>query len=715
MNPSNKTGRLMIILLFCLTIFFFWGNSAHAVMLKMDLEELTEGADKIIVGTVLSSSSKWNEDRTSIFTKVTILVEERLKYAAEYQEITIIVPGGEAEGITQVVSDMPEFRAGERVLLFLDQLAAHQGPQMNMKELLPAAPIFSMHGHFQGKLGIIEEKVGALSLNEVKDQVRSFISGKNFCTEPASTDDDPVLVGSSPYVFNGQKWFGAWPVVDYKINASGGPTDGCTLTALQNASNTWNNAGAKFSFDNAGTHTRTGSYTQNMVNEITWHNLGNTSTLAQAIWWFYSSTGEIIEADMIFNTYHTWSTAAKTPAGTYDVETVALHEFGHWLSLGHSSTYEAIMWPNYKGTQRTLHPDDIAGITTIYGAATAGLSPESYELNVDRVGQGRTDPKVGIHEYDEGTQITLTATPGSGWRFEKWVINSVAYDTSILEVTMDANKTASAHFAEIQPKQFALTIEKNGQGSTDPAAGNYEYDEGTQVNLTAIPASGWQFEKWVINDTEHKQSTVSASMETVTTAIAYFEELEVEDVLPPELDNMIFIGNLGLSIDLLFDHNELAREKINDALKDTDVSLADVLIHFTRADQLFWLIGRQVPTEGEVDSILSRFIGYWNAAGEWIDWLPDTQVYTAVVDVKDFGFGFKEITIIETDLPEASLFTIEEMMDTDAKVAIGDTLTANIVETATLILMDLEETILATAGLDVSKSQENILVELLEE
>jgi len=51
------------------------------------------------------------------------------------------------------------------------------------------------------------------------------------------------------------------------------------------------------------------------------------------------------------------------------VQSVAAHEFGHWLSLDHSSNTEATMY--YRTglgdtKQRTLNSDDISGTRSIY-------------------------------------------------------------------------------------------------------------------------------------------------------------------------------------------------------------------------------------------------------------------------------------------------------------------------------------------------------------
>ncbi|CBI34985.3 unnamed protein product, partial [Vitis vinifera] len=61
----------------------------------------------------------------------------------------------------------------------------------------------------------------------------------------------------------------------------------------------------------------------------------------------------------------TWSIGAVPNA--MDLETVALHEIGHLLGLGHSSVQNAIMFPSISsGVTKGLHEDDIQGISALY-------------------------------------------------------------------------------------------------------------------------------------------------------------------------------------------------------------------------------------------------------------------------------------------------------------------------------------------------------------
>jgi subtilisin len=69
-----------------------------------------------------------------------------------------------------------------------------------------------------------------------------------------------------------------------------------------------------------------------------------------------------------------------------------------------------------------------------------------YTLTVGVDGLGTTSPTAGTHVYNAGSNVVLSATAAEGHLFDKWVINNVDYTTSSVNVTMDSNVTATAHF-----------------------------------------------------------------------------------------------------------------------------------------------------------------------------------------------------------------------------------------------------------------------------
>ncbi|KAL4639226.1 hypothetical protein ACB092_03G202400 [Castanea dentata] len=76
----------------------------------------------------------------------------------------------------------------------------------------------------------------------------------------------------------------------------------------------------------------------------------------------------------------------STSLAAIDLESVAVHEIGHVLGLGHSSVVESIMYPAITSRTRKveLHSDDIMGVQYLYGANPAGNNGSSPPSSSDR-------------------------------------------------------------------------------------------------------------------------------------------------------------------------------------------------------------------------------------------------------------------------------------------------------------------------------------------
>lgn len=96
---------------------------------------------------------------------------------------------------------------------------------------------------------------------------------------------------------------------------------------------------------------------------------GASGVLAHAF--FPPPNGGALAGDCHFDDAETWSVAG----GGVDLVSVAGHEIGHALGLAHSSVQGSLMYPYYSGPQRTLHPDDVAGIQALYGARVQAPIP----------------------------------------------------------------------------------------------------------------------------------------------------------------------------------------------------------------------------------------------------------------------------------------------------------------------------------------------------
>jgi hypothetical protein len=100
------------------------------------------------------------------------------------------------------------------------------------------------------------------------------------------------------------------------------------------------------------------------------YNFG-TSTLASA-YMPPSANNYSIAGDIQFNTGQTFNIGS-----TYDLFTVAAHEFGHALGLDHSTNSYAVMYASYTNKKCGLFSDDISGIRAIYSSGNA-RSYDSY-------------------------------------------------------------------------------------------------------------------------------------------------------------------------------------------------------------------------------------------------------------------------------------------------------------------------------------------------
>ncbi len=130
-----------------------------------------------------------------------------------------------------------------------------------------------------------------------------------------------------------------------------------------------------------------------------------------------------------------------------------------------------------------------------------------YTLTASTSGNGSVTSTDGFincpgacsHAYLDNTQVTLNATPATGWAFTGW--GGACSGTGSCQVTMTQNTNVSATFYQL-PVTLTVSVAGNGSvTSTDgfincPGTCTHIYQPNTQVTLNAAAASGWAFSGW---------------------------------------------------------------------------------------------------------------------------------------------------------------------------------------------------------------------------
>ena len=131
---------------------------------------------------------------------------------------------------------------------------------------------------------------------------------------------------------------------------------------------------------------------------------------------------------------------------------------------------------------------------------------------------------TGDGDYLSGTQVTVIATPNTGWIFQDWTENGNVVSTdSSYTFTVSSDRDLVANFESIT--YTITTISNPTNGGTTSGGGNYSY--GTIITLTASPNSGFYFINWTENG--NVVSTSPSFQYTVTgnsTLVANFNQQE---------------------------------------------------------------------------------------------------------------------------------------------------------------------------------------------
>lgn len=222
------------------------------------------------------------------------------------------------------------------------------------------------------------------------------------------------------------------------------------------------------------------------------------------------------------------------------------------LNIDDSDTLTATLQPEgtsgnieWNSSDSTVASVDDTGLVTAVSAGKTSITatfgdvsatclvtvlPNMYTIDVEPNPAHGGDVS-GSGDYEDGTSVTITASPKAGFRFLEWIENGsqVSTDASYT-FTVNGNRKLTAVFEPAPKPTFHIELSAT-QGGTVSGGGNYE--EGTTVTACATPDEGCQFLYWTENGEQiSTKDAYSFAVACDRTLTAVFEAIPVPDSKP---------------------------------------------------------------------------------------------------------------------------------------------------------------------------------------
>jgi M6 family metalloprotease-like protein len=211
--------------------------------------------------------------------------------------------------------------------------------------------------------------------------------------------------------------------------------------------------------------------------------------------------------------------------GTLIYTTATAQQLAFTDSTLRDSTYNYYVTAIYGDTAESA-PSNIAKANV--------LTNKYFNLNMQVEGNGTTNIIQADTQLVANQKYTLIATANNGWQLAKWKINGKYFYQNNLTITMNSDKNVVAEFVPLAQPSFSLTVEKAENGISSLLSGIYNFNVTNNQIIKAIPNSGWQFEKWIINGNDNYQNPTTLQFDKNFSVLPVFKEKEYNVVVNQE-------------------------------------------------------------------------------------------------------------------------------------------------------------------------------------
>lgn len=158
----------------------------------------------------------------------------------------------------------------------------------------------------------------------------------------------------------------------------------------------------------------------------------------------------------------------------------------------------------------TVIPEDFAGMNYTL-TANFGIELDTITVLSDNETMGTV---AGSGIYENGTFITITATPASNCHFLQWNDGDTH---AVRTIIVNSNATYIATFA-YNTTNVTIIPNNAAMGTTDSMPGTYVYNAGDTIRALAIPYTGHSFDYWTIDHGTFIDTLVANPVEVILPA-----------------------------------------------------------------------------------------------------------------------------------------------------------------------------------------------------
>ncbi|MFO7792966.1 MAG: hypothetical protein R6W73_08330 [Candidatus Saliniplasma sp.] len=154
-----------------------------------------------------------------------------------------------------------------------------------------------------------------------------------------------------------------------------------------------------------------------------------------------------------------------------------------------------------------------------------------FELTINTDGEGTVYVDPDQNEYEEGTDVALTANPDDGWEFNEWTGDASGTDNPTT-ITMDKNKIITASFDEISTSEtywnaydFESEVEVQEEAVQSFLAANDEENKTLQE---------WTYDHTFLDEEGYKNFTIETTYQGISQTEITVMRYDVSDPMNPE-------------------------------------------------------------------------------------------------------------------------------------------------------------------------------------